>query len=53
MKILYEELIIIKEEIGDKRFSSGKFTLASKLFKSMITSEKFDEFLTLPAYQHI
>ena len=53
IKILDEELVAIKEEVGDKRFSSGKFALASKLFKSMITSEKFDEFLTLPAYQHI
>ncbi|SVD37713.1 uncharacterized protein METZ01_LOCUS390567, partial [marine metagenome] len=34
-------------------FKNGKFTLASQLFKSMITSEKFDDFLTLPAYQHI
>ena len=53
IKILEEELIIIKEEIGENRFKNGKFTLASQLFKSMITSEKFDEFLTLPAYQHI
>jgi len=53
IKILEEELITIKEEIGENRFKNGKFTLASQLFKSMITSEKFDEFLTLPAYQHI
>ena len=53
IKILEEELIEIKEEIGANRFKNGKFTLASQLFKSMITSEKFDEFLTLPAYQHI
>ena len=53
IKILEEELITIKEEIGENRFEDGKFTLASKLFKSMITSEKFDEFLTLPAYEYI
>ena len=53
IKILEEELIEIKEEIGANRFKNGKFTLASQLFKSMITSEKFDDFLTLPAYQHI
>ena len=52
-KILENELITIKKEIGEDRFKNGNFTLASQLFKSMITSEKFDEFLTLPAYQYI
>jgi len=53
IKILEEELAAIKGEIGENRFINGKFTLASQLFKSMITSETFDEFLTLPAYQYI
>ena len=53
IKILEEELITIRQEIGEDRFENGEFTLASQLFKSMITSEKFDEFLTLPAYQYI
>ena len=53
IKILEEELAAIKDEIGENRFINGKFTLASQLFKSMITSETFDEFLTLPAYQYI
>tara|TARA_B100000959_G_C14915875_1_gene597325 strand:- start:1082 stop:1528 length:447 start_codon:yes stop_codon:yes gene_type:complete len=53
IKILKEELITIKEEIGIDRFKNGKFTLASKLFRLMIISERFDEFLTLPAYKHI
>ena len=53
IKILEEELISIKEEIGKDRFENGKFELAAQLFKSMIIAEKFDEFLTLPAYQHI
>jgi malate synthase len=53
IKILKEELILIKEEIGKDRFENGKFTLASQLFESMIISEQFDEFLTLPAYKYI
>ena len=51
--ILEEELREIEKEIGEERFSNGKFQLASEIFKSMIISKKFDEFLTLPAYQHI
>ena len=53
IQVLEEQLIVIKEEIGEDKFSAGKFTLATELFKSMITSEDFDEFLTLPAYSHI
>ena len=52
-QILDEELISIKDEIGEVKFSNGKFSLASELFKSMIISEHFDDFLTLPAYRHI
>jgi len=53
IEVLEEQLIVIKEEIGEDRFTAGKFTLATELFKSMIMSEDFDEFLTLPAYSHI
>ena len=53
MLILEEELETIEKEIGEKRFNDGKFQLASEIFKSMIISENFDEFLTLPAYKHI
>ena len=52
-KIFDEELAVIKNEIGSERFESGKFELATDLFKEMINSDNFDEFLTLPAYKHI
>ena len=52
-KLLDEELIDIEKEIGEEKFSNGKFKLATQLFKSMITSNNFDEFLTLPAYNYI
>ena len=51
--IFEEELNVIKDEIGSKRFNNGKFNLALELFKDMIFKEDFDEFLTLPAYKHI
>ena len=53
MLILEEELETIEKEVGEKRFNDGKFQLATEIFKSMIISENFDEFLTLPAYKHI
>ena len=52
-KIFDEELAVIKNEIGPEKFESGKFELATDLFKEMIKSDNFDEFLTLPAYKHI
>ena len=51
--IFEEELNKIEKEIGEERFNNGKFKLASEIFKSMIISENFDEFLTLPAYKYI
>ncbi len=53
IKFLNEELDKIKNEIGVERFNSGKFDHASTLFKDMIISDNFDEFLTLPAYNYI
>ena len=50
---LEEELEIVKSEIGEKRFNSGKFAEASALFSEMINKDEFDEFLTLPAYNYL
>ena len=53
IKFLNEELDKIKNEIGMERFNNGKFDSAATLFKDMIISDNFDEFLTLPAYNYI
>jgi len=53
IKMFKEELESIKNEISIERFDNGKFELAMNLFQDMILKEEFDEFLTLPAYQHI
>ena len=53
IQIFKDELKSIKDEVGTERFNSGKFDLAMDLFREMILKEEFDEFLTLPAYQHI
>jgi len=53
LNLLSDELKQIKKEIGANNFDNGKFDLAVTLFNSMIFNEEFDDFLTLPAYEHI
>ncbi len=48
-----EELVKLKEMLGESRFAGGKFELAAKLYEQMMTSDQFDEFLTLKAYQYV
>ncbi len=48
-----EELQKIKEYVGEKRYESGKFELATQLFDELIFDENFEEFLTLKAYPFI
>ncbi|RAR46595.1 malate synthase A [Flavobacterium lacus] len=52
-KIIKEELVKIEEYVGTERFNSGQFELATKLFSTMIYSEKLDDFLTLEAYNYV
>ena len=51
--LMKEELEKIKNTVGDDKYTKGKFSEASDIFNSMSTSTKFEEFLTLPAYQLI
>jgi malate synthase len=50
---LREELGVIAREVGAERFGSGHFDAAARLFGDMIKKAGFDEFLTLPAYEHL
>lgn len=52
-KLIPEELVKIKEYVGEERYNSGQFELATKLFSTMIFNEKLDDFLTLEAYNFI
>lgn len=49
-QLLAEELVVIKESIGEEAYAAGKFIEASKLFDELVTSEQFEEFLTIPGY---
>ena len=50
-QLIGEELEKIKGEIGEARFSSGKFDAAAQLFDDLVAKEELAEFLTLDAYK--
>jgi malate synthase len=52
-KVFAEELLAIRAEVGDQRYESGHFALASELFAALCKAPEFVEFLTLPAYQYL
>ena len=47
------ELTKIQGEIGAERYARGNFPRAIEMFLRMVKAEKFDEFLTLPAYEQL
>ena len=47
------EMERVKGEVGAKAFDGGRFKEATQLFSDMSLSDKFEEFLTLPAYKLI
>jgi malate synthase len=51
--VLAEELQRIEQEVGPTRFHSGKYALATKLFREIIEQHELDEFLTLRAYPYL
>jgi malate synthase len=52
-RLLTDELDRIHREVGSARLASGVFPTAARLFAEMIKQDTFDEFLTLPAYEHL
>jgi len=52
-QMLTEELAAIRQEIGDQRYETGHFLLASQIFTEMAKAEPFVDFLTLPAYKYL
>tara|TARA_R110000868_G_scaffold410193_2_gene697568 strand:- start:8609 stop:10207 length:1599 start_codon:yes stop_codon:yes gene_type:complete len=53
MELFDDEVEKIITEIGEENIKKSKFKLAIELFDKLVISEKFEEFLTLPAYQYI
>jgi malate synthase A len=50
LRLVAEELDRVHLEVGDRRFTHGKFPEARAIFERMSTADEFGEFLTLPAY---
>lgn len=49
--VVAEEMERVRSEVGDDRFGHGKFKEARELFERLSLAPRFEEFLTLPAYE--
>lgn len=49
-RMLAEEMLVIQEELGEARFSGGRFDEAARLMDQITTQNKLIDFLTLPGY---
>ncbi|HKV58934.1 MAG TPA: malate synthase A [Ktedonobacteraceae bacterium] len=52
-ELLQDEMAKLRSAIGDAQFAKRKFKTAAEILDSIITSDQFVEFLTLPAYQYL
>lgn len=52
-KTIKEELVNIKNYVGEEKFNNGRFELATQLFIEMSLKSELDNFLTTTAYQYI
>ena len=48
-----EELAGIAKAVGDNRFKAGRYEDAAGLFLELALADRFDEFLTLSAYDRV
>jgi malate synthase len=48
-----EELVRIRETVGETAYAAGRFDEAAQLFNQVALADDFVEFLTLPAYEHL
>src|SRR5579871_6456172 len=51
--MLDEELVKLRQTVGEDAFDRGRYGDAARLFRDMIEAPIFPEFLTLPAYDMI
>lgn len=52
-RILEEEMTTIRAEANGDASAAARNQLAGELFERMVEATEFEEFLTLPAYQHL
>jgi malate synthase len=51
--LIAEELRSIRQLLGEERYEKGHFTQATELFRTLVFSADFPEFLTLEAYEQL
>ncbi|MCK6546662.1 malate synthase A [Myxococcota bacterium] len=50
-RIVDEEMERVRREVGEARWSKGRFEDARALFVKLSTADRFEDFLTIPAYE--
>ena len=53
IQIFDDEIEKMILQFGEENLRKSKFNLAKEIFDKLVLSEKFEEFLTLSAYQYI
>jgi malate synthase len=51
--LISEELQNLRRLVGDDRYRSGRYELASQIFDQLATGDELEDFLTLAAYKHL
>jgi malate synthase len=49
-EVLAEELVRVRELLGESAWRAGKYEQAARLFEEITVGDEYPEFLTLPAY---
>jgi malate synthase len=52
-EIVEEELASLRKALGPERYAHGRFQEAREIFERVALRDEFEDFLTLPAYEHI
>ncbi|MEL7291269.1 MAG: malate synthase A [Pseudomonadota bacterium] len=50
---LAEEIEVVKQEVGEARYQSGRFEQAAELMAKLTTSDELTNFLTIPGYDYL
>lgn len=48
-----EEMLLLKQELGEEKYQHSQFPLAGELFLRLVTEDTFEEFLTIPGYRYL
>jgi len=52
-ELVPQELAKVRQMLGDKAYSAGKYEDGAQMFEDLTLAEEFVEFLTLPAYDYV